>query len=110
MERSDLSVSLNGGSQDSSADSEFGNHLETLHCRPVTREILREARSHVGHRDPYTEYRQGDGGSFALLGCPNDSGDIRMLIDHCDALGRKTIASVCVMNDSSPVIYCSGRL
>lgn len=60
MERSDLSVSPNGGSQDSSADSEFGNHLETLHCRPVTREILREARSHVGHRDdglPYTAIR-----------------------------------------------------
>lgn len=108
MERSDLSVSPNGGSQDSSADSEFGNDLETLHCRPVTREILREARSHVGHRDdglPYTEYRQGDGGSFALLGCPNGSGVIRMLIDHCDALGRKTIASVCVVNDSPPVIY-----
>lgn len=30
---------------------------------------------------------------------------IRMLIDHCDALGRKTIASVCVVNDSPPVIY-----
>ena len=108
MERSDLSVSPNGGSRDSSADSEFGNHLETLHCRPVTREILREVTSHVSHSDdglPYTEYRQGDGGSFALLGCPIGSGVICMLIDHCDALGRKTIASVCVVNDSPPGIY-----
>ena len=45
----------------------------------------------------FTEYRPGDSGFFALLGCPNDKGVVRMLTDHCDALGRKTIACVRVL-------------
>ena len=63
----------------------------------VTPTILGEARAQVANRKeglPYGEYRQGDGGFFALLGCPNGSGVVRMLIDHCDALGHKNIASV----------------
>ena len=36
-----------------------------------------------------------------LLGSPNGSGLVRMLIDHCDSLGHRTIASVHVL-DGSP--------
>ena len=79
----------------------------------ATKAILRKARSHVSHRDeslPYTEYRQGDSknksGFFALLGCPNGSGVIRMIIDHCNALGHKTIASLGMVDlNSPPMMY-----
>ena len=61
---------------------------------------------------PYIEYRPGgdnDSGFFALLGCPNGSGVVRMLTDHCSALGRKTITSVRVLNPSKslypPTMY-----
>ena len=50
---------------------------------------------------PYTEYHLGDdndSGFFTLLGCPNGSGVVRMLIDHSSALGHKTITSVRVLN------------
>ena len=83
---------------------------------PDTDKILREAKSFGNpHNEglPYTEYRQGDDGNdsgfFALLGCPNGSGIVRMFTDHCTALGHKTITSVRVLNsrDSTdpPTIY-----
>ena len=43
---------------------------------------------------------ENDSGFFALLGCPNGSGIVRMLTDYCDALGRRTVASVRVLLDS----------
>ena len=77
---------------------------------PDTNVILGEAKSFGSpHNEglPYTEYRQGDGesdsGFFALLGCPNGSGIVRMLIDHCTALGHKTITSVRVLNSSGSI-------
>ena len=83
---------------------------------PDTRRILGEARVHSSPEDqglPYIEYRPGgtknDGGFFALLGCPNGSGIVRMLTDHCSALGNKTIESVRVLNlrdtTESPTMY-----
>lgn len=83
---------------------------------PDTNDILGEAKSFGNPHDeglPYTEYRQEDSGNdsgfFALLGCPNGSGIVRMLTDHCTALGHKTITSVRVLNSrdstSPPTIY-----
>ena len=74
---------------------------------PDTDDIIRDAKSFGNPHDddlPYTEYRQEDDGRdsgfFAFLGCPNGSGVVRMLIDHCAALGHKTITSVRVLNSS----------
>ena len=72
---------------------------------PDTNRILGEAKTHGSPENqglPYIEYRPrrttNDSGFFALLGCPNGSGIVRMLIDHCSALGNKTIESVRVLN------------
>ena len=71
---------------------------------PDTDTILGQAKSFGNPMDeglPYTEYHPGgdnDSGFFALLGCPNGSGVVRMLKDHCSALGHKTITSVRVLN------------
>lgn len=69
-----------------------------------TQRILGEARTHGSPEDqglPYIEYRPGettnDSGFFALLGCPNGSGIVRMLTDHCSALGNKTVGSIRVL-------------
>ena len=77
---------------------------------PDTRKILGEARVHSSPEDeclPYIEYRPGgtknDGGFFALLGRPNGSGIVRMLTDHCSALGNKTIESVRVLNSRDTI-------
>ena len=43
-------------------------------------------------------------GFFALLGCPNGGGIVRILIDHCTALDYKTITSVRVLSSSSPML------
>ena len=74
---------------------------------PDTVEVIRDARSFGSPHDeglPYTEYRQEDDGRdsglFAFLGCPNGSGVVRMLTDHCTALGHKTITSIRVLNFS----------
>ena len=83
---------------------------------PDTHSILGEARTHgspEGQGLPYIEYRPGgttnDSGFFALLGCPNGSGIVRMLTDHCSALGNRTIESVRVLNSrdttSPPTMY-----
>ena len=71
---------------------------------PDTATILGQAKSFGNPMDeglPYTEYHPGgdnDSGFFALLGCPNSSGVVRMLTDHCSALGHKTITSIRVLN------------
>ena len=59
---------------------------------PDTSGILGEARTYGSPEYqglPYIEYRPGgttnDSGFFALLGCPNGSGIVRMLTDHCSA-------------------------
>lgn len=82
---------------------------------PDTVTILGEAKSFGNPIDeglPYIEYHPGgdnDSGFFALLGCPNGSGVVRMLTDHCSALGHKTITSVRVLNSSNslfpPTMY-----
>ncbi len=82
---------------------------------PDTSIILGEARTYSSPEDrgTYIEYRPrettNDGGFFALLGCPNGSGVVRMLVDHCKALGNKTIECVRVLNlrdtTSPPTIY-----
>ena len=83
---------------------------------PDTRRILGEARVHGSPEDQglsYIEYRPGgttnDSGFFALLGCPNGSGIVRMLTDNCNALGKKTIESVRVLKPSDtnefPIMY-----
>ena len=83
---------------------------------PDTSGILGEARTHGSPEDqglPYIEYRPGettnDGGFFALLGCPNGSGIVRLLTNHCSAFGNKTIESVRVLNacdtTAPPTIY-----
>ncbi|CAF9943085.1 MAG: hypothetical protein ALECFALPRED_010556 [Alectoria fallacina] len=83
---------------------------------PDTRRILGEARTHGSPEDqglPFIEYRPGrttnDSGFFALLGCPNGSGIVRMLTDHCSALGNRTVESVRVLNSSAitspPTMY-----
>ena len=41
---------------------------------------------------------------FALLGCPNGGGIVRILIDHCTALGYNTITNVRVLNSSSSIL------
>lgn len=71
---------------------------------PDTHRILGEAKVHGSPEDqglPFIEYRPGettnDSGFFALLGCPNGSGIVRMLTDHCSAFGNKTIESVRVL-------------
>ena len=81
-----------------------------------TQKILGEAKAHGGPRDDglgYLEYRPGndavDSGFFALLGCPNGNGIVRLLIDHSDALGSRTIESIRVLtgtnHESPPTIY-----
>ena len=80
-----------------------------------TRTILGEARTHGSPEDglAYTEYRPrgitNDSGFFALLGYPNGSGVVRMLTEHCSALGRKTIESIRVPTSRElsepPTIY-----
>ncbi|KAL8801689.1 MAG: hypothetical protein Q9182_004283 [Xanthomendoza sp. 2 TL-2023] len=45
-----------------------------------------------------------DRGFFALLGCPNGSGIVRMLADHCVGLGMKTIESVRILKSGDPLI------
>ena len=72
---------------------------------PDTNVILEEAKSFGNPHNEgltYTEYRRGDDGRdsgfFALLGCPNGSGLVRMSIDHCTALEHKTITSVRVLS------------
>ncbi len=65
-----------------------------------TQDILGEAKSfgHPRYEPPwFTEYRPGDSGFFALLGCPNGKDIVRMLADPSDALGRKTIACILVL-------------
>ena len=47
----------------------------------------------------FTEHRPGDSGFFALLGCANGEGVVRMLTDHCNVLGRRSIACVRVLKD-----------
>ena len=77
-----------------------------------TQRILGEAKSFGHPRDEspwFTEYRPGDSGFFALLGCPNGKGIVRMLTDHADALGRKTIACIRVLKGTQtsapPTMY-----
>ena len=83
---------------------------------PDTRRILGKARVHGRPEDQglsYIEYRPGgttnDSGFFALLGCPNGSGIVRMLTDNCNALGNKTIEIVRVLTPSDttelPIVY-----
>ena len=83
---------------------------------PDTDTILGQTKSFDNPIDEglsYTEYRPGDGdddsGFFALLGCPNGGGVVRMLTDHCSALGHKTITSVRVLDSSDslfpPTMY-----
>lgn len=47
---------------------------------------------------PHSADRPEDGDNdaclFALLGCPNGSGIVRMLTDRCNRLGHKTVAMV----------------
>jgi hypothetical protein len=42
----------------------------------------------------FLEFKAGTNGFFALLGCPNGKGIVRMLTEHCNGCGRKTIQSV----------------
>lgn len=83
---------------------------------PDTNRILGEAKTHGNPEDnnlPFIEYRPGvastNSGFFALLGCPNGSGVVRMLTDYCSTLGNKTIESVRVLNSrestSPPTMY-----
>ena len=66
--------------------------------------ILGEAKSFGNPMDeglPYTEYHPGgdnDSDFFALLGCPNGSGVLRILTDHCSAVSHTIITSVRVLN------------
>ena len=79
-----------------------------------TRQILDEARL-FGHpredAELFTEYCPGDSGFFAICGCPNGTGVVRMLTDHCDALGGRTIAAVRVPKganapaEAPPMLY-----
>jgi hypothetical protein len=50
----------------------------------------------------YTQFRVGESAFYALLGSPNGSGVVRMLTEHAQAFGRKTIESVRVLKDVSP--------
>lgn len=81
-----------------------------------THRILGEARVHGSPEDqglPYVEYRPGEtsnhSGFFALVGCPNGSGIVRMLTDYCSALGNKTIECVRVLKsrdtNAPPTMY-----
>ena len=78
--------------------------------------ILGQAKSFDNpiHEDsPYMGNRLGDGDNdsdfFALLGYPNGSGVVRMLIDHCSTLGIKTITSVRLLDspDSTFHLRCT---
>ena len=57
----------------------------------------------------YTNYVKeengNDSGFFALMGCPNGSGIVRMLTDHCDTLGQKTIENVRVLENGLLTMY-----
>ncbi|KAL9580342.1 MAG: hypothetical protein Q9212_004553 [Teloschistes hypoglaucus] len=71
-----------------------------------TRHILSEAlwfgtSDPLRESDSFVEYRPGDSGFFAILGCQNVSGVVRMLTDHCDAF-KKTITCVRVLNPIPP--------
>ena len=79
----------------------------------TSREIIGEASIHGSpeHYDEFIEYwlvTENDSGFFALLGCPNGKGVVRMLTDHCKALG-KTIGSVRVLKPKkekeAPIMY-----
>ena len=79
---------------------------------PETRTILGEAKSFGNPREEcpwFIEYRHGDSGFFALLGCPNGKGVVQMLTDHSHALGRKTIACIRVLKSiqmtAPPTMY-----
>ncbi len=82
---------------------------------PDTSIILGEARKYSSPEDrgTYIDYRPrettNDSGFFALLGCPNGSGVVRMLVDHCKAIGNKTIECIRVLNlrdtTSPPIMY-----
>ena len=79
-----------------------------------TRAILDEAKSCSSSDDKgsFIEYRPGaattNSGFFAILGSPNGSGVVRMLLDHCKAL-RKTIECIRVLKESKrmepPILY-----
>ena len=82
---------------------------------PNTRNILGEPKTFGSSNSeglPYTVYCQGAGennsGFFALLGCPNGSGIVRMLTDHCNTLGHKTISSIRVLNPRDYMKRTSG--
>ena len=65
-----------------------------------TRQMIGESKTFGSPRDEsplFVEYRPSDEGFFALLGCPNGKGIVRLCTDHSDALGRKTIACVRVL-------------
>ena len=52
--------------------------------------------------------RKADSGF--LSGCPNGSCIVRMLADHCDSLGKKTIESVRLINSREPPVMYFGEL
>lgn len=76
-----------------------------------TNAIITEARRGDGQEVEhagYTEFRAGTSGFYALLGSPNGSGIVRMLTEHAQAFGRKTIEGVRVLNpqiSSPPTLY-----
>jgi hypothetical protein len=76
-----------------------------------TNAIITEARRGGGQEVEhagYTEFGAGTSGFYALLGSPNGSGIVRMLTEHAQAFGRKTIESVRVLNpqiSNPPTLY-----
>lgn len=71
--------------------------------------LMRETRNANGlptRRDNYIEFVEGQSGFYALLGSPNGSGIVRMLTEFSEALGRKNILSVRIMERHSPPTLC----